>query len=414
MSAASPQSFGEWLQNLPLSWLVSGPIGSKEAAANAAILDGQVALIKLATKAHMPGPAPSDALAHIGGDRGLEQGPAETDASFRVRLRTAWDSWSRAGTAVEMLTQLYFAGFTGAVIAQQNGLLYSLSGAPTPGVDPTPLLVRGLASPNLSLYRDPSYTVNIVCTFPGALGTARFSVSVNGAVVATGVTPAASATGTLYPVVDAYTWVKFPSVSYAGGDYFTLTPDGNSVSPGAFATATWNAVPWWTIDGDNSHTSRFVVLFPTGGTGVNSTTVTFTGTEDGSASNPWPVATWQTAFPDKTYKVLVGAAYSAEPVFVTPDGTTKTTAGIAIAASGPFVGSVDVLAYEAGSNPFADILPADLARLSRLINRWRPAKASCASVVVIAQTPVWGYPASTTWGQSSLRYGAGSSVKFGV
>ena len=66
---------------------------------------------------------------------------ALADDDFRVRLRTRWDDWARAGTPLELLVQIYFAGYTGVAIIQQNGLMYTLSAPPTPGQDPTSLLV---------------------------------------------------------------------------------------------------------------------------------------------------------------------------------------------------------------------------------------------------------------------------------
>lgn len=140
MSASNPQTFVEFLQSLPIPWLVAGANGAKEQLSNGTVLDQQADLIKQAVKARMPDYAPADALPHIGGDRALVQGPSETNANFITRTKTPWDDWARAGTHLEMLVQLYWIGFSGAIVVQQNGLAYSLSGAPTAGADPTGLL----------------------------------------------------------------------------------------------------------------------------------------------------------------------------------------------------------------------------------------------------------------------------------
>lgn len=143
----SINNFKQWYQNLPIPWLSGNTVGNAEGASNGEVIDEQVELLKEAQKAHMPFQGPSDAIAHIGGDRGLVQGPLESDDDFRIRLQTAWDDWNRAGTALELLVQLYFNGFPNAFIEQQNGKNYSLSGNPQPGEDPTPLLVIGNGPP---------------------------------------------------------------------------------------------------------------------------------------------------------------------------------------------------------------------------------------------------------------------------
>lgn len=93
-----------------------------------------------------PDTAPADALPHLGADRQLIQGINESDASFRTRCKDPWGQWSRAGTACGVLEQLYYFGLTGATWVQQNGLQYTLSGAPTPGQDPTGLVVASNTS----------------------------------------------------------------------------------------------------------------------------------------------------------------------------------------------------------------------------------------------------------------------------
>lgn len=63
-------------------------------------------------------------------DRVLVKGPAESDASFAARLVAYVDQWRLASTPVGLLIQLYYVGFSGAVVVQQNGLAHYLSGAP--------------------------------------------------------------------------------------------------------------------------------------------------------------------------------------------------------------------------------------------------------------------------------------------
>ncbi len=140
---SAPANFVEWLQSLPIPWLVSKEVGAADAAAQGAVYDGQVTLVKEAVKARMPLSGPADALPYIGTDRKLIQGYAESDDDFRIRSQSVWDQWALAGTWGELLYQLFFtcnipAG--SAYIVQQNGLAYSLSADPVAGEDPTALV----------------------------------------------------------------------------------------------------------------------------------------------------------------------------------------------------------------------------------------------------------------------------------
>lgn len=131
----------DWLLALPIPWLVGEENGIADVNAWGGFSDAQVQLFADAILARFPSSAPPDALPEIGHDSVLIQGPYETDASFAIRLGDRWNAHSRRGQPAEMLAELWYGGFSGAVIVTQNGLAYSLSGEPTPGQDPTPLLV---------------------------------------------------------------------------------------------------------------------------------------------------------------------------------------------------------------------------------------------------------------------------------
>lgn len=159
---AAPTNLKQWLQGLPITWLVGNDVGRADAGAQGDVYDGQVELLREATRARFPGDgyAPDDALPEIGQDRQLIQGTSESNATFRTRLLTAWDQHELRGTWVELLFQLYFscgveAG--GAYIIQQNGLIYSLSANPTAGEDPTPLLVVEEAPTDYTTFYPESY-----------------------------------------------------------------------------------------------------------------------------------------------------------------------------------------------------------------------------------------------------------------
>lgn len=147
----SRTTFSQWFANLPIPWMVAGPNGQQEANGWPAVIDAQTVLLDAARKVAFPDFAPTDALGSLGGDRGLIQGPLEGNSNFIARLKNPWTQWSYAGTHLELLEQLYWAYFNGAVIVQQNGLAFSLSGAPTAGADNSGLLsittLGTLASP---------------------------------------------------------------------------------------------------------------------------------------------------------------------------------------------------------------------------------------------------------------------------
>lgn len=154
--------------------------------------------------------------------------------------------------------------------------------------------------------------------------------------------------------------------------------------------------PWWSFDNSNTDfSSRFAVLFPgpLPGAFLTWATVPFSAALSGTA-------TWNNVFPDTTYKVRVASVTVTDgggAVSVSADGTTQTTTGIGLVASQPFTGSADVIAYQTGACPYADLHPADLARLQGVIRKWRPAKATCVGVYAVAQGSVFGWPVAT-WG----------------
>jgi len=136
-------TFVQWMQSLPISWLVSGTSDSvADAGAWPQLADVQVDRLKDAVEARFPDKAPADALAHIGSERGLVQGgsiagTAESNTAFATRLRTAWDlAWPYAGTPLAILLNLYYSlGYQNVAIVQQNGRIYRLT--TPPAADPT-------------------------------------------------------------------------------------------------------------------------------------------------------------------------------------------------------------------------------------------------------------------------------------
>ncbi len=156
-----------------------------------------------------------------------------------------------------------------------------------------------------------------------------------------------------------------------------------------------SGTPWWAIDLNTDFCSRFQVLFPGPAFPSSFTTwatATFTGAEDSVA------VTWNNAFTDTTYKIEPGPATVTDgggAINVAVDGTTISKTGCTVITTARFAGSVDLVAYQAGANPFADPHPADLTRLKSVIAKWMPRKATCLGVYVAAQGKFSAWPVST-------------------
>lgn len=327
--------YASYIPSQAPSWL-RDQYGTAWLAGIGASLDVYVQQYIAGSLSALPDYAPADALGVIGDELGIDRGPFETDLQYRARLVSAWIAWKYAGTPLGMLVALYWAGFGGGLLVQQNGVGYSLSGTPVAGADSASLLVTTTLS---TLNTDLHSSVN-------------------------------------------------PARSIQAG------------------------TPWWTFDSNTDFCSRFAVLFP--GPALPSAfrtdgVATFTGVEDGSPAHPWPTVTWNNVFADTTYLVKPGAVVvtgGGGGVLVAADAASKTTAGIRIIASAPFTGTVDVIAWQAGANPFADLHAQDLARLQNVIKKWRPAKATCVGVYALVQGAFWGWPVRTWvggyWGPSTV------------
>ncbi len=333
---ADPATIVQWLQKLPIPWLVSGIWGSKDVKSYGTFLDSQVDTLKDAVESRFPDKAPSDALTHVGGDRGLIQGPHESNSDFTIRLKKSWDSWSQAGTAGQLLLELYYYGFHSAALIDQNGLIY---------------------------------TLNESSTIPPSANQVDYVIISNAMTLTIDITSSVDTTRSI--------------------------PAGN---------------PWWTIDFDTDFSSRFIVLFsgnPLPGPFVTWAKASFNGTTTSSI-------TWNNVFADAHYNVIVSPPTMASGTgpAVANKSSLQTFAGTTIAASSAFTGTVDVLAYQTGANPFADLHPSDLSVLRTIIGRWKPAKATCAGIYVLVQGSVWGYPVTDTWGGLPAQWGGNTVVTY--
>jgi hypothetical protein len=61
-------------------------------------MDAQLARLYEAARVGWPDYCPSDGLAYLGAERGLERVPTESEAEHRRRLKNAWSIWQDAGS----------------------------------------------------------------------------------------------------------------------------------------------------------------------------------------------------------------------------------------------------------------------------------------------------------------------------
>lgn len=150
-------AYRDWWTNLGIPWLTSGPVGEDEASAMGAWFDSQVGALMQATLARMPERAPPSALPAIADDRRLIRGPAETNEGFAYRLKKAWEQWEHVTTPLSMLVQLYYAGYDMAILVQQNGRSFRLTGTPNlVDLTLTPMTIAELAG-NPTLPGSPAW-----------------------------------------------------------------------------------------------------------------------------------------------------------------------------------------------------------------------------------------------------------------
>lgn len=124
------------------NWM-HGPNGTAYWGAVGAMLDQQVARMKLGMRCRYPADAlaagMTDALDQQGKDRLLPRGGTtpgaidESNAAYAARLQAAWDAWAEAGTPEGLLLALGDAGFPlgpyGAMMINHIGLTYTRGGS---------------------------------------------------------------------------------------------------------------------------------------------------------------------------------------------------------------------------------------------------------------------------------------------
>lgn len=116
---SSPDAAPRWLlRNQGAAWLRASGDAKDEALAR----------LKAAVKVRFLSMASHGALEAAGDERLLDRAAGETDASYVVRLRNAWNLWRFGGTATGLLTALRDLGYASAIVVVSAGYFYQWSG----------------------------------------------------------------------------------------------------------------------------------------------------------------------------------------------------------------------------------------------------------------------------------------------
>jgi hypothetical protein len=200
----------------------------------------------------------------------------------------------------------------------------------------------------------------------------------------------------LPPFIAGQTWDPSSSLVRTATSMLDVGLTSSVTPPTSLAAG--RAIPsgnsWWTFDSDTDFCSRFAVLLPgpLGSAFMTWARATFTGTRSA-------VATWNNAFNDTAYSILSGAITIATVgdgiVSTWVDGSTKTAANVTVRASDDFNGSVELVAYPTGANPFVNLNGVNLSRLKTAITKWKPQKATCVGVYALLQGHFIGWPVRT-------------------
>lgn len=123
-------NYTDFVKNIPIPWLTSNTNGLKYWAQIANLMDANTESTKDGVMASFPEYCPTDGYSYLGREYGILQGVSETDTAFSYRMRRYWNAWEFSGTALGILAQLYFQGYTNAYLIQRNGLVFQLNGRP--------------------------------------------------------------------------------------------------------------------------------------------------------------------------------------------------------------------------------------------------------------------------------------------
>jgi hypothetical protein len=346
-----------------------GPYGLAWGNAFGEVKDQLMNEMMLSVMARFPTLAPLDAIGAIAAERGLFQGQfgtPETTAHFIARLLNAWGAWTIGGTYWGLLAQLNGAGYnqtgtgngSSAYIIAANGYIYG------PGDTVTvPDPIHGIAGTPPSSTSLNDYFTN------GGASTSNEWIGSHAYALNSLVTPTTQP-GTWFiaivPGTTSGTQPNWASFAFAGGQ---ATDGGVTWLYGGNYTAEPVQTPW-----------------------------TF-GNNDGQG-NPWGV-------PGTTYPWTPwywGTPPNQAPITLVPPGQTL---GGTADPSGQFWSTFAVMlnplptSWSSIANPPTNSsapTSGEIAFLQSIINKFKPAKTTCAGIVAIASglpRACWGWPLTT-------------------
>jgi len=128
MAVTLRRTFETWRKSWGPS-LLKGENGQAWQAAHGQLNDELVYRWKLAVASAFPMEAPADALPYLGAEVGIPRSPADSDDTYRAKLRRAWEVWPFAGTPLGMLLAFEAAGYDAGqvVLVQQQAHGFSLN-----------------------------------------------------------------------------------------------------------------------------------------------------------------------------------------------------------------------------------------------------------------------------------------------
>ncbi len=154
--------------------------------------------------------------------------------------------------------------------------------------------------------------------------------------------------------------------------------------------------PWWFFDDKDYFCSRFAIILD--GWPVCTAAVEFDGTDTVASAN-WTRPFLSSDVIATSFTVITAGG----PVVVSITSTSPSS--VTVTASSAFVGTVQILAWVLGNNPFMDPRDSEIALLRKLVNIWKPAKATFMYAVTSFDGLLWGWPFGTKWGDSGLKWG---------
>ncbi len=166
-------SFEAFQPSILPAWL-QGPVGLAYAATLGRLKDQLSNDAIAAATAGMPQSTRADCLPAVGYERQLAKGPAESDAQYAERLRTAWDAWKMAGTPLGMLLQfeILYPGVPIVIIQQAKRAFQLNPDTSLPALDRlviTPMPAGWTFDDNGGLPPQEGFWSRFTVLFPGPL-----------------------------------------------------------------------------------------------------------------------------------------------------------------------------------------------------------------------------------------------------